>query len=79
MSLRFDTSEIENNIRENYDVMIRGKSLLALLTRILSKSTRPVKYSKLSLLEQCYRTHKSDKFLELISKIEQKISSFSIP
>ncbi|WP_336127887.1 DUF4435 domain-containing protein [Mesoflavibacter sp. CH_XMU1422-2] len=68
-------TEIENNIRENYDVLIRGKSLFALLTRILSKSTRPVKHSKLSLLEQCYRTHKSDKFLELISKIEQKISA----
>lgn len=67
--------EIENNIKENYDVLIRGKSLFALLTRILSKSTRPVKHSKLSLLEHCYRTHKSEKFIELIKKIEVKISA----
>ena len=66
---------IENNIKENYDVLIRGKSLFALLTRILSKSTRAVKHSKLSLLEHCYRTHKSEKFIELINKIEQKISA----
>ena len=66
---------IENRIKENYDVLIRGKSLFALLTRILSKSTRAVKHSKLSLLEHCYRTHKSEKFIELISKIEQKISA----
>lgn len=66
-------SKIESDIKDSYDVLIRGKSLFALLTRILSKKTRPVKHSKLGLLEQCYRTHKSEKFLELIEKIEQKI------
>lgn len=70
--------EIENSIKENYDVLIRGKSLFALLARILSKSTRAVKHSKLSLLEHCYRTHKSEKFIELITKIEQKICAEEI-
>ncbi|SIR42760.1 DUF4435 domain-containing protein [Maribacter ulvicola] len=67
--------QIENNLKENYDVLIRGKSLFALLTRILSNSTREIKHSKLSLLEHCYRTHKSEKFIELITRIEEKISA----
>ncbi|MDF0717299.1 DUF4435 domain-containing protein [Muricauda sp. 334s03] len=66
---------LENNIKENYDVLIRGKSLFALLTRILSNKARAIKHSKLSLLEHCYRTHKSEKFIELIEKIELKISA----
>ena len=65
--------EIVENLRENYDVLIRGKSLFALLTRILSKHNRPIKHSKLTLLEHCYRTHKSEKFIELINKINEKI------
>jgi hypothetical protein len=66
-------SEIVNNLRDNYDVLIRGKSLFAILTRILSKHSRAIKHSKLALLEHCYRTHKSEKFIELINKIETKI------
>jgi hypothetical protein len=65
--------DIVDNLRENYDVLIRGKSLFALLTRILSKHSRPIKHSKLSLLEHCYRTHKSEKFIELIRNINMKI------
>lgn len=64
---------IEDNLKNNYDVLIRGKSLFALLTRILSKHNRTIKHSKLTLLEHCYRTHRSEKFIELISKIEKKI------
>ena len=65
--------EVVENLRENYDVLIRGKSLFALLTRILSKHNRPIKHKKLTLLEHCYRTHKSEKFIELINKINEKI------
>jgi hypothetical protein len=65
--------EILDNLRDNYDVLIRGKSLFALLTRILSKQNRAIKHSKLSLLEHCYRTHKSEKFIELINRINEKI------
>lgn len=64
---------IEDNLRNNYDVLIRGKSLFALLTRILSKHNRTIKHSKLTLLEHCYRTHRSEKFIELIGNIERKI------
>lgn len=62
-----------NNLSNNYDVMIRGKSLFALLTRIVSKKDRAIKHSKLSLLEHCYRTHKSVMFLALMERINQKI------
>lgn len=64
-----------NQITENYDVMLRGKTLFALLTRIVSKKGREVKHSKASLLEHCYRTHRSQKFIELLEKINQKISA----
>jgi hypothetical protein len=66
-------NELIENLRNNYDVLIRGKSLFALLTRILSKQNRAIKHSKLTLLEHCYRTHKSEKFIELINKINEKI------
>lgn len=66
---------IETDLIERYDVLIRGKSLFALLTRILNKKTRQIKHSKLSLLEHCYRTHRSVKFIELIESIKIKISA----
>ncbi|MEA4851557.1 MAG: DUF4435 domain-containing protein [Paludibacter sp.] len=65
--------EIVENLKVNYDVLIRGKSLFALLTRILSKKGREIKHSKMSLIEHCYRTHKSEMFIDLIHRIEQKI------
>ncbi|ACU07475.1 hypothetical protein FIC_01025 [Flavobacteriaceae bacterium 3519-10] len=69
------SSAIVTMITENYDVMIRGKSLFALLTRILSHKDREIKHSKASLLEHCYRTHRSVKFTELLDKINKKISA----
>ncbi len=67
--------EIEIDLKERYDVLIRGKSLFALLTRLLNKKTRHIKHSKLSLLEHCYRTHRSEKFIELIETIRINISA----
>jgi len=69
------SKELLNKISENYDVMLRGKTLFALLTRIVSRKEREVKHSKASLLEHCYRTHRSEKFIELLEKINQKISA----
>ncbi len=66
---------IINNVKENYDVLIRGKSLFALLTRILSHRNRDIKHSKASLLEHCYRTHKSEMFIKLLTNINHKISA----
>ncbi|MES2513570.1 MAG: DUF4435 domain-containing protein [Bacteroidota bacterium] len=60
-------------ILENYDTLIRGKSLFALLTRILSHSHREIKHSKNSLLEHCYRTHRSEQFISLITEINSRI------
>lgn len=67
------SNELMEKLRDNYDVLIRGKSLFALLTRILNKQNRAIKHSKLTLLEHCYRTHMSEKFIELINKINEKI------
>lgn len=65
--------KIINDVTENYDILIRGKSLFALLTRILSHSNRQIKHSKSSLLEHCYRTHKSTMFTKLLTDINTKI------
>jgi hypothetical protein len=69
------SDEIKAKLRNHYDVLIRGKSLFALLTRLLSKHTRQIKHSKMSLLEHCYRTHKSVMFTNLINQIGKKISA----
>lgn len=68
-------SEIENKLKANYDILIRGKSLFALVTRILSNKNRQIKHSKVSLLEHCYRTHKSEMFNRLLIEIEKRISA----
>ncbi|HLO54733.1 MAG TPA: DUF4435 domain-containing protein [Saprospiraceae bacterium] len=68
-------NDIINNVKENYDILIRGKSLFALLTRILSHRNRAVKHSKSTLLEHCYRTHKSEMFIKLLTDINNKISA----
>lgn len=60
-------------LKENYDVLIRGKSLFALVTRILSHKTRQIKHSKVSLLEHCYKTQKSKMFERLLNEIDNKI------
>jgi hypothetical protein len=65
--------KIENDLKENYDILIRGKSLFALVTRILSNKKRQIKHSKASLLEHCYRVHKSEMFTRLLNEIENKI------
>ena len=67
--------EIEIDLKERYDVLIRGKSLFALVTRILSHKKRRIKHSKDSLLEHCYKTHKSEMFIRLLNEIENKISA----
>ena len=76
-SINFNSpsDELLTKIVDNYDIMLRGKTLFALLTRIVSKKGREVKHSKASLLEHCYRTHRSEKFIELLEKINQKISA----
>jgi hypothetical protein len=67
--------KLVSNVKENYDVLIRGKSLFALLTRILCGKNRAIKHSKASLLEHCYRTHKSEMFVRLLDQIHNKISA----
>ena len=63
----------EQYLKENYDILIRGKSLFAIVTRILSNKKRQIKHSKASLLEHCYRTHRSIMFEKLLTKIDEKI------
>lgn len=69
------SQEIIDDLKENYDMLIRGKSLFAMLTRILSSANRQIKHSKNSLLEHCYRTHKSEMFTNLLNEINKKISA----
>lgn len=67
--------ETKDKLKKEYNVLIRGKSLFALLTRILSNQGRQIKHSKMSLLEHCYRTHKSPNFINLIGEVHNRISA----
>ena len=65
--------ETVNALTENYETLIRGKSLFALLLRFLSHRNRPIKHSKKSLLEHCYKLHKTDLIIGLIGNINKKL------
>ncbi len=60
-------------LQNEYDLLIRGKSLFALLLRFLSAKNRNIKHSKKSLFEHCYKLHKSDAINEIIEKLNEKL------
>ena len=60
-------------LNKEYDLLIRGKSLFALLLRFLSNRRRKVKHNKKSLLENCYKMHKSEAIKELMVQVENKL------
>lgn len=60
-------------LQEEYDLLIRGKSLFALLLRFLSHSRRDIKHSKLGLLESCYKLSGQNTLNEVIERIKEKL------
>ncbi len=57
--------EFVTDIRDNYVLKLRGKNILQLLIRYLSKKGRLSKFSKMNLLEICFR-QKNHKYVKRI-------------
>lgn len=68
------STEIITRIKANYDLLIRGHSLIALLLMFLSYSKRHVKHSAQSICECCYKLKRSDAVKELLFKLDQQLS-----
>ncbi|MCR6639855.1 MAG: DUF4435 domain-containing protein [Sporocytophaga sp.] len=56
-----------------YDLLIRGKSLFALLLRFLCHKNRLIKHNKKALLESCYKLHRSRSMDCLMATIKDKL------
>jgi hypothetical protein len=62
-----------DDLADNYDILIRGKTLFSLLLKFLSHKKRAIKHSKKALLEHCYKLHRNQATTELIEKINIKL------
>lgn len=60
-------------LQEEYDLLLRGKSLFALLIRFLSSKKRKIKHSKNSLLEHCFKMQRSDSVNSIILQLKEKL------
>lgn len=65
-------SETISFLKSDYELLLRGKSLFALIIKILSHKKRKVKHSKLALMEHCYKLHRSSVLENLIEEIKNK-------
>jgi hypothetical protein len=61
-------------LHSDYDLLIRGKSLFALLLRFLSDTKRETKHSKKSLLETCYKLQPNETIKLLENAIRDRLS-----
>ena len=64
-------------LADNYDLLIRGKSLFALLLRFLSHNKRTIKHSRKGLLETAFRLNENKLILELVSTIVSRLEEAS--
>lgn len=74
-TLNFSTpsNETIDYLHNEYDLLIRGKSLFSLLLRFLSHTNRDVKHSKKSLCETSFKLTDNPLILEIMTKIEQRL------
>lgn len=74
-------SELEQQIREAYQLQLRGKQLFQVLVRFLSAPNRSAKYSYHGLYEIAFKMTPSHPLMNrLIQEIEQKITAqISVP
>lgn len=76
---RLPNSELEQQIREAYQLQLRGKQLFQMLVRFLSKSNRRVKHSLHGLYEIAFKMTPFHPLMDrLIQEIEQKIAAHSL-
>jgi hypothetical protein len=67
------TNETIEYLNKEYDLLIRGKSLFALLLRFLSHTNREIKHSKKSLCETSFKLTENPLIVELMTKIEDRL------
>lgn len=72
------STETLMRIQANYDLLLRGHSLIALLLIFLSDSKRRNKYSAQSICECCYKLKRSDAIIELLNKLNLQLSLTNI-
>lgn len=60
-------------LQNEYDLLLRGKSLFALLVRFLSSRRRDVKHNKKSLLENCFKMYRSDSMNKIIEQLKTRL------
>lgn len=67
------SEETIEQLQNEYDLLIRGKSLFALLVRFLSSKNRNIKHRKNSLLEHCFKMHRSASMDDIIKQLKEKL------
>ena len=60
-------------LEREYDLLIRGKSLFALLLRFLSSQKRDVKHSKKSLCETSFKLGANEHLIKIMQQIEERL------
>ena len=76
---RLPNSELEQQIREAYQLQLRGKQLFQMLVRFLSESNRRVKHSLHGLYEIAFKMTPFHPLMDrLIQEIERKIAAHSL-
>lgn len=67
------SSETIDYLQKEYDLLIRGKSLFALLMRFLSHKKRDIKHKKATLFETCFKLNENSCILGLTNEIEKRL------
>ena len=60
-------------LQNEYDLLIRGKSLFALLLRFLSHKKRDIKHKKTILFEACFKLNDNACISDITSEIERRL------
>lgn len=69
------SKEIIAKITDNYDLLLRGHSLISLLLLFLSATKRTNKYSAKTLCECCYKLKRSQAMDELLDKLTKELKT----
>ena len=76
---RLPNSELQQQIKDAYQLQLRGKQLFQMLVRFLSEPNRRVKHSIRSLHEIAFKMTPSHPLMNrIIQEIEQKITAHSL-
>lgn len=64
-----------NYLQKEYDLLIRGKSLFALLLRFLCHTKRDIKHRRVALFETCFKLNENHCIQGLTNEIEKRLYS----